>query len=176
MEFKSVVAARRSVRKFLPRKVEREVLDSILESAIAAPSSRNSHSTSFMVVSRPELLEQIAQMRDYGSSFVKGATAAILVLCDRTKTDLSEVNGAICATTLQLAITDAGLSSCWVHVAGRPQKQAEPTGAQAQDLIRSILPIPEECDILCAIALGYSDFEPAPLPEFDRSALVSYVE
>ncbi|MFI3303126.1 MAG: nitroreductase family protein [Rikenellaceae bacterium] len=176
MEFKDVVSKRRSVRKFSPRKIEREVLESILESAIAAPSSRNSHSTSFMVVSRPELLEQIATMRDYGSAFVKGAPTAILVMGDRTKTDLSEVNCSISATMLQLAITDAGLSSCWVHVAGRPQKQAEPEGAQAQDLLRSILPIPEECDILCLVALGYSDFEPAPLPEFDRTALVSYVE
>ncbi len=176
MEFKEVVSKRRSVRKFSSRKVEREVLESILESALAAPSSRNSHSTSFVVVTRPELLEKIATMRDYGSAFVKNAPAAILVVGDTTKTDLAEVNCAISATILQLAVTDAGLSSCWVHVAGRPQKQAEPEGAQAQDLIRSIIPIPEGCEVLCVVALGYSDFEPAPLPEFDSKALVSFVE
>lgn len=176
MEFKEVISKRRSVRKFSSRAVEREVIESILESAITAPSSRNSHSTSFMVVTRPEILERIAQMRDYGSAFVKGAPAAILVLGDRTKTDLSEVNCAISATVLQLAITDAGLSSCWVHVAGRPQKQAEPEGAQAIEVVRELLPIPVECDVLCVVAFGYSDFEPAPLPEFDRGALVTFVE
>ncbi len=176
MEFKEVVSKRRSVRKFSPRAVEREVIESILESALSAPSSRNSHSTSFVVVTRPEILERIALMRDYGSAFVKNAPAAILILGDRTKTDLAEVNCSISATTLQLAITDAGLSSCWVHVAGRPQKQAEPEGAQAIEVVRELLPIPEECDVLCAIAFGYSDFEPSPLPEFDRAALVTFVE
>lgn len=176
MEFKDVVSKRRSVRKFSPRAVEREVIVSILESALAAPSSRNSHSTSFMVVTRPDILERISQMRDYGSAFVKNAPAAIFILGDRTKTDLAEVNCSISATMLQLAITDAGLSSCWVHIAGRPQKQAEPEGAQAIEVVRETLPIPEECDVLCVVAFGYSDFEPAPLPKFDRAALVTFVE
>ncbi len=176
MEFKDIVAVRRSVRKFLSRPVEREVLESIIEAAIAAPSSRNSHSTSFVVITNAELLERISTMRDYGSSFMKGATAAILVVGDSSKTDLYEVNSAICATTIQLAITDAGLSSCWVHVAGRPQKQAEPNGAQAVELIRELIDIPEGCEPLCFIALGYSDFTPAPLPEFDGASLVRFVE
>ncbi len=176
MEFKDIVATRRSVRKFSPRTVEREVLRSIVESAIAAPSSRNSHSTSFVVITSREILEQLSQMRDYGSSFVKGATAGILVVGDSSKTDLSEVNCAICATTLQLAITDAGLSSCWVHVAGRPQLQSEPEGAQAVELVRELIPLEEGHEPLCLIALGYSDFEPAPLPEFDHEELVRFIE
>ncbi len=176
MEFKDIISSRRSVRKFSPRPIEREVLQSILDAAIAAPSSRNSHSTSFIVVTAPDMLDQLSQMRDYGSSFVKGATAAIVVVGDSSKTDLYEVNSAICATTLQLAITDAGLSSCWVHIAGRPQLQSEPNGAQAEEMVRSLLPLTAELNPLCLIALGYSDFEPAPLPEFDRDALISFVE
>lgn len=175
MEFKDIVASRRSVRKFLPRPVERELLESIVEAAIAAPSSRNSHSTSFVVITDAAILERLSQMRDYGSSFVKGATAAILVVGDTSKTDLSEVNCAICATTLQLTITDAGLSSCWVHVAGRPQLQAEPEGAQAVEVVREVVPLAEGMEPLCLIALGYSDFTPAPLPEFDHSSLVRFL-
>ncbi|MFR9621063.1 MAG: nitroreductase family protein [Rikenellaceae bacterium] len=175
MDFKQVVEKRRSVRKFSARAVERELLQSLVDVALKAPSSRNSHSSSFMVVTRPEHLERMSTMRDYGSSFMRGATAAILVMCNREVTDLWEVNGAISATMLQLAATDAGLSSCWVHVAGRPQLKDEPQGAQAEDLLREFLPIPSQCSVLCAVALGYSDFEPAPLPEFDREALVEFV-
>ncbi len=176
MEFKTVVEKRRSVRKFSDRKVDESLLRSIIDVALSAPSSRNSHSTSFMVVTRREHLERMSQMRDYGAAFVKGATAAILVVCDRTATDLWEVNGAISATMLQLAITDAGLSSCWVHVDGRPQLMAEPDGAQAEDLLREFLPITDDSSVLCAIALGYSDFEPAPLPAFDRDSKITVVE
>lgn len=176
MEFKDIVTSRRSVRKFSPRPVEREVIQQILDAAIAAPSSRNSHSTSFHVVTSPEQLERLSQMRDYGAGFVKGATAAIVVVGDSSKTDLYEVNSAICATTLQLAITDLGLASCWVHIAGRPQLQSEPEGAQADEVVRSLISISEEQSPLCLIAFGYSEFEPAPLPEFDRAALVTFVE
>ncbi|MFI3247617.1 MAG: nitroreductase family protein [Rikenellaceae bacterium] len=176
MEFKDIVATRRSIRKFSDRKVEQDILKSVVDAAISAPSSRNCHSTSFLVVTRPELLKKIATMRDYGSAFVKNAPAAILVMGDRTKTDLVQVNSSISATTLLMAATDAGLSACWVHVEGRPQLKDEPNGAQAIDLLREILPIPEECDVLCAIAIGYSDFEPAPLPEFDRSDMIKFVE
>lgn len=176
MEFKSVVEKRRSVRKFSDRKIDEAFLRSIIDVALSAPSSRNSHSSSFMVVTRPDHLERISQMRDYGAAFVKGATAAILVVCDREATDLWEVNGAISATILQLAITDAGLSSCWVHVDGRPQFKDQPNGAQAEELLREFLSIPKSSTVLCAIALGYSDFEPAALPKFDRKSKISFVD
>ncbi len=176
MEFKDVVMARRSVRKFSDRKVEREVIEELMAMVAKAPSSRNSHSTHFMVVSNPELLEKISEMRDYGSAFVKNAPAAIVVMGDTQKTDLSEVNCAISTTLMQLAITSMGLSSCWVHVADRARKQAEPEGAKADDYIREILPIPATSDILCVVALGYSDFEPKPLPEYDITESITYIE
>ncbi len=176
MEFKSVVKSRRSVRKFSNQEVEESVLREIIDVAMDAPSSRNSRSTSFMVVRRREHLERIAQMRDYGSAFVSGAAAAIVVVCDCSATDLWEVNGAISATVLQLAITDAALSSCWVHVAGRPQLKADPEGAQAEEVLREFLPIPEGSVVLCCVALGYSDFAPASLPEFDRESKIQFID
>ena len=33
-------------------------------------------------------------------------------------------------------------------------------------------PIPDGCEPLCAIALGYSDFSPAPLPPADDEARI----
>ncbi len=174
MEFKEVVSTRRSVRKFSEREVSREVINELMEVVSKAPSSRNSHSTHFMVVTNAELLTKISTMRDYGAAFIKGAPAAIIVMGDRAKSDLVEVNASISTTVLQLAITNMGLSSCWVHVAGRAQKQSEPEGAVAEELLRQLLPIPEQSDVLCVVALGYSDFHPAPLPEY--RADVVYVE
>ena len=83
-------------------------------------------------------------------------------------------NAAITATILQLACVDAGLASCWVHVDGRPRRREEPAGEQALDYLRTLLPLPEGCGVLCVVAAGYSDFEPAPLPAFDpRSRILS---
>ena len=150
MEFKEILRRRRSVRKYLSRPVEREVLDTVLREALAAPSSRNSHSTHLRVLTDPETIARIARMRDYGSAFLEHAPA--------------------------VAATDAGLASCWVHVNGRPCLKDQPDGAQAEDYLREFLPVPAEHGILCAVALGYSDFEPAALPPFDAGTHIHWPE
>ena len=167
MELKEIISRRRSTRKFLPTPVERERLERVVEMALQAPSSRNSRSTRFMIVQNPDLLEKMSRMRDYGSAFMKDAAAAILVMGDKRATDLWINNCAISATTLQLAVVDEGLASCWVHVNDRPCLQAEPDGRKADDYLRELLDLPEHYGILCAVALGYSDFEPKPLPPYE---------
>lgn len=173
MDFKTLIKARRSVRKFSEQKVERELLRSIvLDVAHYAPSSRNSHSTRFMIVDDPDIISRLSTMRDYGSSFMKNAPAVIVVMGDTTKTDLWKESCSISTTMLLLALVDAGLKGCWVHVDGRPQLREEPNGKQAIELVRELLPIPENCEVLCCVACGYSDFEPAPLPDFDPNEAI----
>lgn len=172
MELKKILAKRRSVRKFLPEVPSREVLLDIVRDALTAPSSRNMHTTRFMIVDDRETLDKMAEMRDYGSSFLTDAPAAIVVMGDTTKTDLWRENCAISTTMLQLSIVDHGLASCWVHVGGRPRLQKEPEGEQAEEYLRSFLDIPGEWSIECVVALGYSDFEPKPLPEWDSESCI----
>lgn len=167
MDFKELIAKRRSVRKFTDRPVPGEVVDRILAEALTAPSARNTRTTRFLVVDDPALVARMAEMRDYGSGFLKNATLAIVILGDTTTSDLWRENAAISATVLQLACVDEGLASCWVHICGRPRRKDDPEGEKAADFLRSFLPIPESCEPLCAIAIGYSDFVPAPLPEYD---------
>lgn len=176
MEFQEVIRRRRSIRKFSDRKVDRETVARILEETAAyAPSSRNSRSTRFLAVDDPALIARIAEMRDYGSTFVKGAPCVILVLGDRTRSDLWQVNCAISATQLLHALVDAGLAGCWVQVDGRPRLKEKPDGERAIDYLRTFLPLPESCGVLCAVACGYSDFTPAPLPAYDPKQAVAFL-
>ena len=172
MEWKEILTQRRSIRKFSDRPVPEEVIGRLLDVALAAPSSHNSRSSYFLVVDDPEFIARMAAMRDSGSAFLAHAPLAIVILGDATKTDLWEVNAAIAATLLQLAAVDEGLASCWVQIADRPRIKAEPAGELAADYLRTFLPIPENCEPLCAIALGYSDFRPAALPEADDRARI----
>ena len=169
MDFKKVIETRRSVRRFSPTEVSREVLLDIVNQALTAPSSRNMRTTRFIIVDDKPTLEKLSEMRDYGSSFMKDAPAAIIIAADTTKTDLWRENCAISATMLQLAIVNAGLASCWVHIGGRPRLKDNPDGEQADNYIRTFINIPEDWSFECAIALGYSDFQPKPLPEHDDS-------
>lgn len=172
MEFKDIIRKRRSVRKFQPHPVSRDVVDRIVGAALGAPSSRNSRSTRFLIVDDPDVVARMAAMRDYGAAFMKGAPCAVVVLGDTSATDLWRENAAIAATILQLACVDEGLASCWVHVDGRPRLKDAPDGESAADYLRTFLPVPEGCEPLCAIALGYSDFTPAPLPASDDAARI----
>ena len=170
MEFKDLLAGRRSVRKYSERDVPREVVERLLRETLTAPSSRNSRSTRLLVVEDPATVARMAAMRDYGSGFLTGAPRAIVVLGDTAASDLGKVHAAISATVLQLACVDEGLASCWVHVEGRPRRKEEPDGEQAADYLRTFLPIPEGCEPRCVIAFGYSALRPATLPPADDEA------
>lgn len=155
MDFLEVIEKRHSVRKYADTPVEREVLDAIVRIAQTAPSSRNSHSSSFVIVEDKDTLEALSQMRDYGSALLAGAQAAVLVLGDTTKTDLWVDNCAISATFLQLAVTSMDLASCWVHINGRSRLKAEPEGPSAVEYVTGLLGIKDGLVPYCAIAIGY---------------------
>lgn len=172
MEWKELVARRRSIRKFVDRRVPQKSVERLLDVALTAPSSHNSRSTRLLVVDDPAIVARMAKMRDSGSEFMVHAPLAIVVLGDKSKTDLWEVNAAIAATMIQLTAVDEGLASCWVQIAGRPRVKALPDGERAVDYLRTFLPIPDGCEPLCAIALGFSDYQPAPLPGSDDRARI----
>ncbi len=176
MDFKTVVSTRRSVRKYSDTPVDQSVIDELIATTLQAPSSRNSHSTHFTVVRNAEIINSISDMRDYGSSFIKNAPVVILISGDKDATDLWSVNCSISATLMLLTATSLGLASCWVHVDGRAHRKDDPNGTTAEDIVRSLVEIPQSHGILCAIALGYSDFTPAALPEFDGAMHVRIIE
>lgn len=155
MDFLDVIDKRHSVRKYSDKPVERELLDAVVRIAQTAPSSRNSHSSSFVIVEDRDTLDALAQMRDSGSALIAGAQAVIIVLGDTSKTDLWVDNCAISATFVQLAVTSVDLVSCWVHINGRPRLKDEPEGQGAVEYVAELLGIKEGLVPYCAIAIGY---------------------
>lgn len=167
MEFRDILAARRSTRKFLDKPVDAATTERLLQALFTAPSARNARSTRVMTVDDTHILHNLAQMRDYGSGFLKNAPLAFVIAGEPSASGLWRENAAIAATILQLACVDEGLASCWVHVDGRPHLQDEPDGMTAEEYMRTLLPLPETWSVLCIVAAGYSDFHPAELPPYD---------
>lgn len=157
MEFSELIAARHSVRKFTGEPVGRQTLDRLVDIAGTAPSSKNCHSSAFMIIDDSDTLKAMSEMRDRGSALLEGAAAAIVVLGDTSVTDLWVENAAISATFLQLAAVDCGLGSCWVHVSGRPRVTEDASKGMAEDYIRELLGIRDGYRVLCVIALGYPE-------------------
>ena len=157
MDFLEVIEKRHSVRKFTDEPVDRSLLDAIIGIAQTAPSSKNCHSTAFMVVEDKDTLQALSEMRDRGSAFLKGAPAAIVVMGDRSRSDIWVENASISATFIQLAATALDLGSCWVHVRERMRSRDDASRGTAEDYLRGLLGIKEEYGVLCVIALGHED-------------------
>ena len=153
--FFDMLERRRSIRSFTDTKVSKEDIEMLISASLTAPSSKNSQSSGFVVVEDGELIEKFADMRDYGSSFVKGAPLVVLVMGDERVSDMWETNAAISATYLQLSAEALGLGSCWVQVSGRPRRKDDPQGVTVEEYLKGLVSVPEGMRILCAVAIGH---------------------
>ena len=157
MRFRELAAKRRSVRKFTQEKISQEIIDSLIETTLTAPSSKNTRSTRIAYSDDKIVLAKVAAMRTTGSAFVKDAAAAIVVLGDTAKTDLWVDNCAISATFVHLAATAMDLGSCWVHVNGRYRSASDPSAGLAGDYLEELLGVKDGFKCYCVIALGYPE-------------------
>jgi nitroreductase len=72
MDIRDAIANRRSIRRFKPDPVPRELLEQLLEAATLAPSGKNRQPWSFVVVQGEKRLEMVRVMRG-GMEKVRGA-------------------------------------------------------------------------------------------------------
>lgn len=177
MEFKEVVRKRRSTRRYTGKPVEVEKLRSAMELALRAPSSKNTRSTRLMAVTNLDKVRALGRLRDWGSSLLEEASAAIVVMGDEEASPMWQTNAAIMATVLQLALVDEGLASCWVHVGDYLTINDDPNSQRSEDYVKEVVPeIPSNYRILCVISIGYADYTPKPLPEYEGPERILFAE
>ncbi|MBO5894210.1 MAG: nitroreductase family protein [Alistipes sp.] len=177
MDFKEVVKKRRSTRRYTGQPVEKEKLQRAMELALRAPSSKNTRSTRLMAVTDLKRVHELGKLRDWGSSLLEEAGAAIVVLGDEAASPMWETNAAIMATLLQLALVDEGLATCWVHVGDYLTLKDVPDSQRSEDYVKELLPeIPSDYRVLCVISIGYADYTPKPLPEYEGPERMLFVE
>ena len=67
---------------------------------------------------------------------------------------------AIAAENILLEAADLGLGACWVQVLDRMVK--DDSDATAEQMVRSLLGIPEHLNVICIISVGYKNEERQP--------------
>lgn len=150
MEYEKLVSARRSHRTFAGGELEPWQVESVLRAALMSPTSRNNRSWRFVVVEDKTDLEKLSDVKEHGSAFVGGAAMAVIVTGRPSLNDCWVEDGSIAAYSMLLQAEDLGLASCWVQVRGRRLSD----GTASSDVVRGILSIPEEEEVLCIIAIG----------------------
>lgn len=151
---------RRSIRKFTAEKVPAQAVETIIEAALRAPSSRSINPWEFILVDDPAMLARLAKAKQHGAEFLKGAPLGIVVCADGTKSDVWVEDCSIAAIIIQLTALSLGLGSCWAQIRNRHYDQEE----SAEAHIRELLGLPEHMKILSILGIGYPAEKKSPLP------------
>jgi nitroreductase len=163
--FFNLLKARRSIRKFQDRAIEKEKLDILLKSALLAPSSRAKRPWEFISVIDKELLKRISQCRDHGSQFLERAPLGIVVIADPDACDVWIEDASIAAIIIHLTAQSIGLGSCWIQIRERMHTHNE----TSEEYIKGILGIPANYRIESIVGIGY----PAEVKKpYDESKLL----
>lgn len=161
MDFKDLIKQRRSIRTFTPEAITPEEERALLRAALMAPSSKGKHSYFFKVVRDREQLTALSQCRDAGTQLLAEAAMAIVVMADPSITDIWVEDCASATSYILLQAEDIGLGGCWVQVRNRGKED----GTQAQDIVKQVLSIPTEYQVLSMVALGHKAIERNPQNE-----------
>jgi nitroreductase len=179
MDFFDVVNSRRSIRKYKPDQVSRDIVMKILHAANQAPSAMNLQQWEFLVItgerigkigeSYKKAVEDLIQGSDPShqtslppaNEFIEyaralgGAPMVIVILTeasdqgDMRKAHLESASAAM--QNLVLSATAMGLGSCWM------------TGPlRREHSLRSILGVPDSREIVALTPLGYPAETPPP--------------
>lgn len=165
MEALEALYARRSVRRYLPRPVEREKLEEILQAAMAAPSACNKQPWEFVVVDDHETLDEVRSVLPYGKF---NAPAAVVVcgnmqrqvgVYDKARDFWIEDTAAAMQSAL-IAATALGLGSVWIG--------AYPVQGIVRGLTK-VLDLPEHVVPMGVAMLGYADEHPEKRSQYNES-------
>lgn len=160
------IISRRSVRKYKPDMIPKEVIDEIVKAGTYAATGRGRQSPVIIVVTDKEVRDKFSRlnggiMGTDGDPFY-GAPVVLIVLADKN-VPTHVYDGSLVMGNLMLAAHAMGIGSCWIHRAKEEFEQKE-----GKELLAS-LGIEGEYEGIGHCILGYSDeVEKEPSPRKDN--------
>jgi nitroreductase len=156
--FMKLLEKRRSIRKYTDQAVGPEKIKTLMEAALRSPSGRGINPWEFVVVEDRQTLTKLAEAKQSGAAFLKGAPLGIVVCANPEKSDTFVEDASIASIIIQLAAESLGLGSCWIQMRNRFHRDGRP----AQEHIEQLLDIPENCIVESVIGVGYPAETKAP--------------
>ena len=167
MEIFRAICERRSIRKFKPKAIAKDLIKKILEAGIDAPSAGNLHSRFFYVVENETMRRQLAAAAP-DQDFIATAPVVLVVCRDSRIASTYGQRGvrlyaiqdsAAAIQNMLLAAYALGLGTCWV-------------GAFDERKVTTILKLPENLRPVAIVPVGYSDekSEPPAKPTLKRGS------
>ncbi len=161
MSIIDTIYARRSIRNYQEKPVEKEKLETLLKAAMAAPSAMNIKPWEFVVVTDPKTIDSIRSSLMFG----KHNAPAAIVVCGNTSffehpkaADFWVQDCSAATENILLAAVALGLGTVWlgVHPIHNFKKR-----------ISKILDLPKNVEPLNVIYVGYPAEEKKPRTQYD---------
>lgn len=147
MEVSEVIIKRVSIRDYKATAVPEDKLNQVLEAARMAPTGANKQEMKFVVVKDKESRRRLSEAA-VGQKHVAEAPVVIAAVATHPETMMIcdvpgyPVDVAIAVDHMTLAAADLGLGTCWI-------------GAFQQQMVKDILGIPKQCQVVALLPLGY---------------------
>lgn len=147
MELEEAILGRRSIRIYNDKKVEKDILQEIIQAGTWAPSACNIQGWKFIIIDEKKLLGKIVELGS--AAFLRNVNQAILVLYDN-RTDNLEYSdyiqsGSACIQNILLKAYSLGVGTCWIN--NLPEKKK----------LKALLNIPWNEEPIALISVGYYD-------------------
>ena len=137
---------RRSIREFTDKEISREQLHEIVKAGIWAPSGLNNQPWRFVIIQKPDIKEQVAQLTHYGH-IVRDANALIAVYLskDDMYDTVKDTQAAVaCIQNILLAGEALELGAVWLGQILKNKLE-----------VNKILGLADNFDLMAVVALGH---------------------
>jgi nitroreductase len=170
----AILQARRSIRTYKSERLEAQIIETLKEAVLRAPSSRGINPWEFIFVDNPELLATLSKAKEHGSEFLDQAALGVVVCGDETKSDVWVEDCSIAAIILQLVAQSLGLGTCWIQIRNRQHDNS----TTSEQYIQQMLNLPAHLKVECIISIGYPAETKKPHPksslEYEKIHLTTY--
>ena len=152
MDLLEAIKGRKSIRSFLDRDVEEDVLRGVLDAGRLAPSARNLQDWRFVVVRDKETRRKLAEAAR-NQQFIAQAPV-VIAACGTSDYIMTcgqhtyTIDVSIAVDHITLAAYSLGLGTCWI-------------GAFYEDKVKEILGIPADIRVVALLPLGYPAEQPS---------------
>lgn len=162
MDAFEAILARRSIRAYQDRRVERAALVRLLEAAMAAPTACNAQPWEFVGVDTAQGMAELRPILPYG----KYNAPAAIVVCGSEEKALNNCAEKYwvqdCSAALEnilVAAVGMGLGTVWIGV--------YPIAERVQS-VRAVLELPESVTPLGVVFIGYPGEEKEPRTQYEE--------
>jgi nitroreductase len=150
MDTIEAIMTRRSIRKYVDKKVEDDIVNQLLRAGMAAPSAANEQPWHFVVITERRILLQVPSFHPH-AHMLKDAALAILV-CDDPALELFRGRGVLdCSAATQnilLAAHAMELGAVWLGIYPVEERM---------NGMRKLLNMPSHVIPVSLVSIGYPD-------------------